>query len=322
MKHHDIFYKFKCWSGRCVPSSAVNFLGVVTRKEHMYFDSPIEPLDDNISQASGTDVINTEYPRIGEDYFEMIDVLETVTQAKDGYTIMELGAGFGPHLVNAACAARLHHGSNFPCTLIGVEAEPTCFRWMQEHFRDNGIDPAGHQLFEAAIIDRDGKTKFQVGFPDGFGGFIVSPLQRISNPARWLYRRLKKAYNKLTKSSSANEDFWSIEKKRDEMHPEKVRAISLGTLLRDLNLVDLMHLDILGKECIVLMSAREEVDKKVKRVHIGTHGAKVEEELRNFFHNLGWECLYDFSGATKHSTPYGKMECVDGVQTWVNPRLS
>lgn len=284
--------------------------------------------EQNASQELKEQFISTEYPSFDEGYFEWINLLESVTKAKNKYTIIELGAGYGPHLVNAACAIRLYHGNGFAYKLIGVEAEPTCFKWMQQHLRDNAIDPNQHQLIEAAIIDKEGEVRFQVGFPRGFGGFIVSPARYISDPARWFYRRVRwfyrgvgRVYNKIIGQKTKAADSWRVEKEIEKMRPQKVKTVSLNMLLQGLDMVDLIHLDIHGAEFVVLKSAREQMDNKVKRVHIGTHNSKVEKRLRRLFHHLGWECLYDYPGGGRRPTPYGIIEFADGVQTWVNPKL-
>ncbi len=64
--------------------------------------------------------------------------------------MVDLGAGFGRWLVKGATAVRQCHG-DLPIRLIGVEAEPTHFEWLKQHFNDNGLDPAQHELIEAAV---------------------------------------------------------------------------------------------------------------------------------------------------------------------------
>jgi hypothetical protein len=83
--------------------------------------------------------------------------------------------------------------------------------------------------------------------------------------------------------------------------------------------VDLIDLDVQGAELEVLEAAAGELDKKVKRVHIGTHGRTVEEGLRSLFRRLGWQCLRSFECASSVKTEWGTISFQDGVQTWVNP---
>lgn len=99
-----------------------------------------------------------------------------------------------------------------------------------------------------------------------------------------------------------------------------VRGITLNTILRDLPRVDLVDLDLQGAELDVLGASVERLDAQVKRVHIGTHGADIEDGLRALFGAHGWWLVNDYPCHSRSSTPYGEIEFQDGVQTWVNPR--
>lgn len=321
MIHHEVFHKFKCWDGNYDPGYTVNFLGVFTNKDHICSVRPEcpSPRRDAFRDLK-KEFIRTEYPPFCESYFEWISVLESVVQAKNKFTMIELGAGFGPHLVNAAAAIRSYHGWHFPYTLIGVEGEPTCFKWMQEHFTDNGIDPARHQLIEAVVTDKDGEVWFEVGFPRGYGSFIISPVRYLSDPARQLYRSARRAYKRIRGEECVAADYWTG-KKGLGIYTKRTKAVSLNSLLKYLDVVDLIHLDIKGAEFNVLRSAREQLDAKVKRVHVGTHDAKTEKRLRLLFRDLRWKCLCDYPGRGERLTDYGKIQFADGVQTWINPKL-
>ena len=92
---------------------------------------------------------------MNEEYFEWIDLLRAVAEPRDSFTMLELGAGWGRWLVDAWSALRLSNKENLAIKLIGVEAEPQHFVWMQQHFRSNGLDPYQHRLIEAAVMARD-----------------------------------------------------------------------------------------------------------------------------------------------------------------------
>ena len=51
--------------------------------------------------------------------------------------MVELGAGYGRWIVNAAAAVRAYR--DLPSSLTAVEAEPTHFRWLELHCSDNGV---------------------------------------------------------------------------------------------------------------------------------------------------------------------------------------
>jgi FkbM family methyltransferase len=245
--------------------------------------------------------VTAPLPAFSEEYFEWIDVLEAVIDAKEHFTMIELGAGYGRWMVNAVAA--LKAVNDLPYTLIGVEPEPTHFEWMEIHFRDNGVDLTRTQLIEAAVAAQEGSVWFYVGRPADWYGQAIAPAIDGSSLYKFVARLTRKA-------TVSNEEV------------RKVTAVSLNRLLRPLSSVDLIDLDVQGAELDVLTAAREQLARKVKRVHIGTHSTEIEEGLRALFTHLGWKNLNDYSISSEPDTPYGKIKFGDGVQSWLNPSFA
>lgn len=244
------------------------------------------------------------FPAFDEEYFEWIDLLEAVVTAHSKFTMIELGAGYGRWLANAWAAVRAYHGS-IPCKLIGVEPEPTHYEWMKLHFEDNRIDFGCSEFIQAAASDEDGQVWFYVGRPDEWYGQAIAPA-----PHSFL------SWFKLLKMLITREA--TIQ----DYRVRKVRAVGLIGLLDSLDHVDLIDLDVQGAELIVLKAAAEQLDQKVKRIHIGTHGEDIEFGLRSLFQTLGWSNLNDYPSASESNTPWGVIKFQDGVQSWINPKLA
>jgi FkbM family methyltransferase len=291
LPHHPIFEKFNRWQGNVDPEYWANFLGVMTRKSFVSWGS----------KPAVNQFVSAPLPAFSEEYFEWIDVLEAVIHAKEHFTMIELGAGYGRWLVNAVAA--LKSVNDLPYTLIGVEPEPTHFKWMQLHFRDNGVDLSRAQLIEAAVTAREGTVWFYVGRPSEWYGQAIAPAIDGSSLYKFMARLTRKA-------TASNEEV------------RKVAALSLDGLLRPLYKVDLIDLDVQGAELDVLSAAKEQIDAKVKRVHIGTHSPEIEEGLRTLFTDLGWKKLNDYPMSSESETPYGRIKFGDGVQSWINSRFS
>jgi len=62
----------------------------------------------------------------------------------------------------------------------------------------------------------------------------------------------------------------------------------------------------------------EPLSGQVKRVHVGTHSADIEDGLRQLFSSHGWKNVNDYRCLSVNQTPYGEIKFGDGVQTWVN----
>jgi hypothetical protein len=128
--HHPVFGAFMPWQGIAEPGWDVNFLGVRTRVD--YFS-----MFERLADFSSARLLQTAPPIQNEDYFEWIDLLESVVSAKRRFRMIELGAGWGKWLANGAVAAR---SVGLDYYVVGLEAEPTHFKWMKQHLRDNGVD--------------------------------------------------------------------------------------------------------------------------------------------------------------------------------------
>ncbi len=241
--------------------------------------------NDHTYQIEGTE---GEYPNFSEEYFEWIDLIEAVLNSSQRFTIMELGAGYGRWSVNGALAAT-KLGKDY--RIIAVEAEPQHFKWLQENIEENGLDKNHCRLVEAAIAKVDGESRFYAG-----------------NPAYWYGQRIAVASDPSISKEDSNHG----------VHFISVKCISLSSLLKNESLIDLIDMDIQGEELEVIRSAKKEISLQVKKIHVATHSHEIEEELRNFFHELGWIPTYDYGCQGKHSTEYGEINFVDGVQGWIN----
>jgi FkbM family methyltransferase len=221
---HPVFDSFRPWVGWVEPGWDVNFLGVRTR---VAFFSVYEQLVD----ASRGRQVEAERPVPNEDYFEWIALLEAVVEARDSFTMVELGAGWGRWIVHGIAALRAH--GELPYHVVGVEPEPTHFRWMEQHLKDNNVGLRSATLIEAAVARDDGNVWFHVGeAADWYGQRIAHPQEVATDPrrARALRSLLRRHQAKPTVGRTI----------------EPVRAVSVRTVLHELDRVDLIDVDIQG----------------------------------------------------------------------------
>lgn len=114
MTDHPVFEKFSPYSGPVPENCQTDYMGTRTRCE---FVANTAPSPSEVQMGN---------PPVDEEYFEWIDILESVSLARDSYTMMELGAGYGRWAVRAASALR-QRGIR-QCHMVAVEAEPVPFR--------------------------------------------------------------------------------------------------------------------------------------------------------------------------------------------------
>jgi FkbM family methyltransferase len=223
--------------------------------------------------------------------------------------MIELGAGIGCWVVRAAYAVQQYNPS-LPYRLIAVEAEPTHFEWMRDHFLDNGINPDQHLLIHAAVSDKPGQASFYVENPGS-----------SADPSAWYGQALTKDYEVDLAASDATYGDFRVRRHQSGAKSIIVPAITLASILDGLQQVDLIHIDIQGAELGVVGSAIQELGRKVKRLHIGTHGHDIEAGLRELLKSHQWRCLADYPSFSREPTPWGPIDFQDGVQSWINPRF-
>jgi FkbM family methyltransferase len=150
--HHEIFSRFRRWSGSVPAGFESDFLGVKCRTA--YF-TMMPPQSNDRYEAH-------DYPAFNDEYFEWIDLLESVAWANECFIMFELGAGFGRWTARGAAAAQQ---KELRYKLVAVEAEPTRFEWITENLRDNGVNLADCRVVHAAVTAADGKVGFQLADP-------------------------------------------------------------------------------------------------------------------------------------------------------------
>jgi FkbM family methyltransferase len=290
-RHHPAFESLTVYTGEAEPGFEIDFLGIRTRCEFlaggMITAAPIHTLEPH------------------EDYFEWIDLLESIMAAKDQYTMMELGAGYGRWSVRAAAALRQLRG--LPFHLVAVEGEPRHYRWLEQHMSDNCIPSDARTLIHGVVSDHRDDLLFYVGTASA-----------SDQPASWYGQAIIQGYEAVDKAPSGQYEGQEVFHLKSGWKAVKTRSCLLTDILPQTARIDLIDLDVQGEELKVISSAIETLDRRVARLHIGTHSHEIEAGLRELLSRHGWECKADYPCAQTNQTPWGPVQFVDGVQSWVN----
>lgn len=296
MTHHPVFDKFSPYSGPVPEGCQTDFIGAHTRCKFVAATTP-SPSE-----------VQMVCPPVDEEYFEWIDILESVSLARDRYIMLELGAGYGRWAVRAASAVR-QRGIR-ECHLVAVEPEPVHFAWLKQHFCDNGLDPAKHTLVHGAVSDQPGKTLFY---------FRMSGKQDRAD--EWYGQFITRSKDKIRAKSEETYAGSPVFEHKSGWKSIEVQAVTLAGLLRDLDCVDLIDMDVQHEELKLVQSAIDDLDRKVRRLHIGTHARRLEKELKETLGSHGWMCHFDYPCGSTTDTAFGPVHFGDGVQSWTNPRI-
>jgi len=285
-RHHPAVQRIEPWKGRADGRFCHDFLGIKTdaRFRPHFHPDPAGPLE-------------TRRPTPYAGYFELAFILDAIAAAADAenFTMLELGAGYGPWLVTTHRARQL--SAQRAIRLVGVEMVAQHFRWMHEHLANNGIDVREHRLIEAAVSDTDGEAFYRPE-DDPWLDFGQSVARRCG----------------VSRDDSVDTE----DSNNDAAGQIRVRAIGLSGLLRDLGQVDLMHADMQGEEGRAFPAAIEELTRRVGRLIVATHSRSIHRRLRRLLVQAGWEIVFDFRCRKWERTEYGDVKFLDGLLAAVN----
>ncbi len=308
------------WSGHVPKGYLVDFLGVLTDAEFRA-QFGIDP-----DRVGGT-TVTTEIPLFeqanAEWWFETVNWFVAAQEARDNYVMVTLGACYGAQAVGAYRALQLVNP--MPCKLVAVEGDPENFQWLQRHFRDNGIEPSEHWLLPVAISDRNSPVFFPTGAP---GSGANNCFATNDANERRLFADQVIAQGKAEETLKNLMMHNSTGIIRDlipgqDVHAEvkSVSAVTLRDVLGPFEVVDYVEADIQQSEILVFPPFLDLLRRKVRRIHIGTHGIENHKALHQMFEASGWEIVFSYEPDMTHEGPLGTFLMNDGVLTVRNPDL-
>lgn len=258
-----------------------------------------------------------------EGYFEALNWLEAARAASGRYVMMTLGGCFGYQAVGAYRA--LQAVNPMPCKLVIVEPEPSNMQFARKHLIDNGIEPGDHWLVQMAVSDSNEVAFFPIGAP---GTGTHNCLSANLPDERRIYLGL------AIKSGQTEEALESLLLRnstgysRDlapgvplQVEIKFVSAITICDLVAPFDRVDYIEADMQLSEIVAFPPFMAELNAKVRRVHIGTHGPEAHANMRELFASNGWKILFDFEPFQTHQTTLGSFKTNDGILTATNPLL-
>jgi hypothetical protein len=316
-----IFDDITPWSGIVPEGFEVDFLGTRTSKKFF------QPWGDNTAIVGGAN-LQTERPwlgrgRNGEFWFEAADWVLAAREARGRFVMITLGALYGYQAVGSQRALQLLNP--MPYTLVAVEPDPENMEWVRTHMRDNGIDPGGQWLLQAAIGPTNAPAFFPIGSP---GSGAPNCISSNEEHARKNYLqhfiahgRTEEALENILLHNSTGLQKDLIEGKSFFAEIKLVSTVTLQDVLGPFERVDLLESDIQESEIVVFPPCRDLLKRKVHRMHIGTHGKDTHRHLLKMFRDDGWRIVFAYEPESTHETVFGPMVTNDGVLSVLNPNV-
>jgi hypothetical protein len=333
-KPETFLHLFACvrpWSGEVPGGHVVDFLGTLTHVNLLLAGmttSEFEAYFGFSAASAGGRFIQTKLPQFaggknGEGWFEAVDWLAAAHAAKGAFTMATLGSSYGAQAVGSWRA--LQALNPLPCKLIAVDPVPGNLELLERHFKVNGINAADHWIVPAALSDSTDPVLFPIGAPASGSQNCIStnhPKERekyfndivqAGTTTQALRDILLHNTTKIMHTLVAGRDY--------EAEVKFVSAVSLKELLGPFDFVDYLEADIQQSEIVVFPKFMDLLRKKVRRIHIGTHGQEAHRLLHTLFAKNGWEIVFSYEPERLHQSRLGTFTTNDGILTVLNPDL-
>jgi hypothetical protein len=308
------------WRGMIPKGFRVDFFGILT-------DANFRTLFGIDPATIGGEYTTTEVPKLlgdnGEWWFEAINWIEAARAARDHFVMITLGAAYGAQAVGAHRVLQMINP--MPSKLTAVEPVPENHLWLRKHFRDNGLDPDQHWIVSAAISDTNDPVYFPVGGA-GSGANNCIATDTLSERKSLLDGLIAQGRATevlcnimLHNTTGVMKDLLPGQGIDGEI--QVLSAVTLRDLLSPFERVDYLEADIQQSEARVFPPYIELLRKKVRRIHLGTHGAETHSMLHTLFEERGWEIVFSYPPDGVYDSRIGSFSLNDGVLTVRNPDL-
>lgn len=324
------FERVRPWAGEVPRGFVADFLGTLTDVENLRaFLSPDEFQDTfgfGVGAAGGT-FVQTKYPILGsgqnaEPWFEALNWLLAAIEARQKFVMITLGASYGAQAVGSWRALKVLNP--LPCKLAAVDPVPGNMRLLSNHFIVNGLDPGEHWIAPLAVGQTPEPILFPVGAPAS-GSQNSFSTNHASERRRYLDEFIAAGAEQQALTNLLLQNTTGIIQTHGlARQPAEVRFVSvitLAELLAPFERIDFLESDIQQSEALVFPPFIDLLTKKVRRIHIGTHGHDTHLSLHTLFAKAGWEIMFSYAPDSRHSSALGDFTTNDGVLTAVNPRL-
>lgn len=227
-------------------------------------------------------------PPVPDDLFraetiEYLAALEAIeTAPPDRFVMAELGASYAPWSAFCGVVARR---TGRLVDLTALEASSYFAGLIPRHARENDVEI---RVMHGALASRRGTLLFPLVDCAASNGFQILAASRFS--------RVRRNY-------------------------ERVKAVTIADAL-DRPAYDFVHIDVQGAEADAVIASIGALNRKARRLFVGTHSRMIEGRLLDTLTHHGWKLIRErpCKFSQRDGDPVG-WTIRDGGQHWINSRL-
>lgn len=219
--------------------------------------------------------------------------MRAIDLAKDRFTMIELGCGWGCWMNITGMAAKRR---GLEVKLIGIEGDGKNLGLARETIAANGFDEKEYALLHVIAHARSGKAAFP---------------QQAEEEENWGFEPVFSTDAAAYRTAMASGRY------------AELPMYGFSDLADDFGRIDLVHIDIQGGEAALIRESVAIFSEKIAYALIGTHSRQIEGHVMDSFLNEGWVLEIERPAIlTLANAEAGPSVVVDGVQGWRNPRLA
>ncbi|MBA1204443.1 hypothetical protein G7009_22265 [Pseudomonas capeferrum] len=293
----QLFEKYSAPDASPCPGFYTDFSGVRTRLSYFGIDS--HPAERHVGAIPFPDDC------LHAEAIEYLAAIVALEKAQDSFSIVELGAGYGPWLVFGAKAALRRGISNI--SLLAVEADLQRHQLFYTHLADNGLPLPETHRSEAGAPARSGmQVRCIHGAISDSNGKVSFGSQSVLD------------WGAAPITDGGSEDYRGI-----TVQTQEIDTYTIEAALADVPVVDFMHMDIQGFELKSIRASLDTLQRKVRVLLVATHSRALEGGIIELLHDNGWKLLYEkpckFNPGS--DTDLTALTYLDGTQVWINTRF-
>ena len=308
--------QLKPYTDRSPANFSTDFLGVHTDVKFYEMLNP-SMVENARAEQSMTD---RRPPTVknGEQYFELGSLVAAINDCRGRFVMAELGGGWGARVVSAhAMVQKIKPIDEF---YILVEAMGNHCEWIAEHMSRNSMNPKDHSIIHAAVWTDNSPKLFPV-CTGVMGQSLKTSVPQMVSDMSPVDAKVALMNVIRTGSIGFEEDHKSrfAEFKRGWAF---VSSVTMRDLFLPVDVVDYVDMDIQGAELEVITHGMDILRQKVRRMHIGTHGAEIHDNLLKQFRESNWDVVVHIPPAGQYQCEWGSFSSFDGILSVVNKELS
>lgn len=216
--------------------------------------------------------------------------LRAVDLAKDRFTMIELGCGWGCWMNNTGVAARRR---GLDVKLIGVEGDLGHITFAQESLTTNKFSPGAYKLHHGIASATNGRALF--------------PNQDVAGGSWGLEPLFNASETEHAKALATGRYF-------------ELPMVALEDVIGNEPRIDLLHVDIQGGEVSLVRDSAKILSERVAFMVIGTHSRAIDGLVAEELLSKGWSL--EIERPTIYVLEDGVPSTrVDGLQGWRNRNL-